>query len=191
MSGSRKGEKRGAAGRQRSRSIEDALGIEKPHGTHARRPGRTHEEYYRDVQKMVSGTTAATSEPRDVMLKAMRYFESQADEYLEMAQWLRRQVMNLRTEAELAANDLQLARVEAMVREFYNLAVDVAYKCAPYVHSRFASVQVNASANNNTGPVELMGIILREIDEANRGKPSWALPPTLELEANPVSEAAE
>jgi hypothetical protein len=188
MPGSRKGEKRGAAGRRR-RQESDALGIEKPHGKHARRPGRTHEEYYRDVVKFVNNETANQDEPREVMLEAMRYFQDQAREYLQMAQWLRRQVMNLRTQGELEANDLQLARVEAMVKDFYQTAVDVAYKCAPYVHSRFQAIAVHTSSNK--GPIEMMGLILNEIDEANRGRPSWApTPATLELEAE-HSEAAE
>jgi len=35
----------------------------------------------------------------------------------------------------------------------------------------------------NKGPIEVIGLILKEIEQANSDRPSWA-PPDLELEAN-------
>jgi hypothetical protein len=185
MSGSRKGEKRGAAGGKRTYKPTDALGVELPHGKHARRPSRSQEEYYRDIARVITGTTASESQPREVMLKAMRYFEAQADEYLEMARWLRRQLLGQMTPEDVQANDQQLAIVEGRVREFYLLMVDVAYKCAPYVHPRLQAIQVGSGAGKDSATI--LGQLLEEIDQTSRGRPSWA-PPTLELTANKPGE---
>jgi hypothetical protein len=185
MAGSRKGEKRGAAGRKRDYRPKDAIGVEKPHGKHARRPARSQEEYFRDITKVITGTTASQTEPREVMLKAMRYFEGQAEEYLEMAKWLRRQLLEPKTQDEIAASEAQLDAVEIRVRDFYMMAVDVAYKCAPYVHPRLQAIQMQHGASGSA--TSLIGALLDEIDQAARGKPSWA-PQTLELTANPANE---
>lgn len=185
MAGSRKGEKRGAAGRKRTYRPKDVLGVEMPHGKTARSSPRSKDEYFRDIVRVITGTTASASEPRDVMLKAMRYFEGQADEYLKMAQWLRGQLLEPKTDEQIKATDRQLEIVESRVREFYLLMVDVAYKCAPYMHARYQAIQM--LPGDGTNAMSAMGALLDEIDQISRGRPSWA-PPTLELTANQQTE---
>lgn len=185
MPGSMKGEKRGAAGshirkakaKPPRKSADAVTGVKKP------RKSVTHtkatEEYYRDIHRVINGETARDIQPRELMLKAMRYFDGLAEEHLRMAEWVLAQLTTMTAEQLVQADD-KIAMIEARVREYYLIAVDIAYKAAPYVHARLSAVQLTGA---NEGPIEVIGTLLKEIDEANRGRPTWA-PPTLELVAN-------
>lgn len=188
MGGSVKGEKRGAAGRvvgaakgkgapKAPRAPQQKIGgPEKPHRTHT----KASEEYYRDIHRVLNGETGREMQPRELMLEAMRYFHAQAEEHKQMAEWLLDQLKECKAKEDFEQWDVRNDFIGGRIREFYLIAVDIAYKAAPYVHARLSAVQVTGA---NNGPIEVVGMLLKEIDEANRGRPTWA-PPQLELVAS-------
>lgn len=194
MPGSRKGEKRGAAGRHRSSDLDAINALDSLEGIvntgpkrTGRKPGRSdtaNEQYYRDVTKFINGDTASQLEPREVMLKAMRWFEARAEEYVSMSRWLLGKLTELKTPEDFAAHDVQLQQVELRIRDYYNQAVDVAYKCAPFVHPRLSAVAMGGG--DFGGPVQVIGMLLEEIEALNQGRPSWA-PKEIELQAESVT----
>jgi hypothetical protein len=180
MAGSKKGERRGGkrAGTGQM-SAPKAPKVKLPTGGNngvKRGPARATEQYYRDITKAINGTTAKDREPRELMLKTMRYFEGLGDEQVAMATWLRDKLRTLKP-SEFKDWDEQLFVVERQIREYFLLATDVAYKCAPYCHSRLSAIQVTGP---NQGPLEVVGMMLEEIDILNRGRPTWA-PPELKV----------
>jgi hypothetical protein len=54
----------------------------------------------------------------------------------------------------------------------YTQALDAAFKAGPYYHSKLSP----GSGEISQSPLELMAIIVREIDDATRGRPTWAKP---------------
>lgn len=189
MGGSKKGERRGGkragtgqmsapksprAAKPKLLDGENLL----PRGNNGtkRGPARSSEQYYRDIVKVINGETAKDREPRELMLKTMRYFEGLGDEQVRMATWLRDKLNTLKPH-EFAEWDAQLYLIERQIREYFLLATDVAYKCAPYCHSRLSAIQVTGA---NQGPLEVVGMMLEEIDILNRGRPTWA-PPDLKV----------
>lgn len=188
MAGSKKGERRGGkragsgpmSAQKAPRAPTPAGPVVNSMAGKKTSPNRkATEEYYRSVVAVVSGEDARHREPRELMLKTMRYFEDLGDQHVQMCNWLLAQLKTLTPEKQ-AEMDTQLEYVERKIREFYLLATDVAYKCAPYVHARLSAVQVTGA---NQGPIEVVGMLLKEIDEANRGRPTWA-PPDLKLVAS-------
>lgn len=185
MAGSRKGERRG--GKRKGTTPKPStkpkvVEGERGKGGPLRRrkaPMRT-EEYYRDITKVISASTAALVEPREVMLEAMRYFHDIASESLQEEQYWLDKLRECKDQSEFKLVAEGIAQARLSTREFYLLAVDCGFKCAPYVHAKLSSMEVTGA---NKGPIEVVGLLLQEIDAANRDRPSWA-PPTLELEAN-------
>lgn len=164
----------------------DALGIVLPHdGDPLKRgrpmgPSKSTEEYYREVVAVATGDSAARVEVRDGMLEAFEYFIEEARSYRRMAQWVRDKIIECKTPDDFAAVDLQLDAVTTRVQNFYLLAADVGQKVLPYVHARLSAMVV---AGSNDGPIESIGLLLQEIDQLNRGRPTWA-PPEMKLVSN-------
>ena len=190
MSGSRKGERRG--GKRKGMPPKTAAHPTKPKkpttapvdvpGAPLRRrtaPIRT-EEYYRDIQRALSANGVALIEPRELMLEAMRYFYDEAREHREEQVFWLRKLAQCQSEKDFADVVAGIDQAKMSTREFYLLAVDCGFKCAPYVHAKLSSMEVTGA---NKGPIEVIGLILKEIEQANSDRPSWA-PPDLELEAN-------
>ena len=190
MAGSRKGERRG--GKRKGEEPKTpkrpkvpqkrTVGPSEAPGALLRRrtaPLRT-DEYYRDIQRVISGNNLALIEPREVMLEAMRYFHGLAQEHKEEQLFWLRKLAQCNDNAEFEAVAAGIDQARMATREFYLLAVDCGFKCAPYVHAKLSSMEVTGA---NKGPIEVIGLILKEIEQANSDRPSWA-PPDLELEAN-------
>ena len=202
MGGSRKGERRGGKrkstvvvpdgprGRPKNRKnrekIVNALGVPIP----KRIAPKATEQYYRDVQRVIGDspdTAAALIEPREVMLETMRYFHGRSREGLKYLNHII-STMPDQPSAEAAREiDAQIGIAEAQIKENALTASDVAFKVAPYVHPRLSSTEI---AGDSANPVQIVGILLKEIDMASRGRPTWA-PPTLELSANKEEEETE
>ena len=117
MSGSKKGEKRGAAGRKRR-----AEGIAPPRASKRHRsvtlPAKGSEQYMREIAAMVLGGSSRVL-PKDQMIKALRYFDDQAEDLLAMKQGLKKQLLDI----DPAATDpevLKLRRYERPARLLNN-----------------------------------------------------------------------
>lgn len=176
MPGSKKGEHRGAANKNHVRTAPaEPKKPRKPRSA----PVRT-EEYYREVTRVVTGTALDDAiEPRELMLEAMRYFHSLANESRQHAMHIMRSLAQCETDADFQKVDQALAGSELRTREMYLLAVECGYKVAPYIHAKLASIEVSGP---NKGPIEVMSLLLQEIASANADRPSWA-PADLDLEA--------
>lgn len=106
--------------------------------------------------------------PREVMLDAMRYFENTAIEYHDVLQ----QNLNLAgaepDETRRQIYEQHVVAAEGRMRDNLALAVDVAYKVAPFVHPRLAAVVTNPGSDAKN-PMNVLALLMQEIDEA--GKP--------------------
>lgn len=104
--------------------------------------------------------------PKEVMLAAMNFYEETAIEDVELMQ------ANLECAAvadspEAKAMFLEAAeQFEGRVRINLNLAVDVAYKVAPFIHPKLAAIITNPGSTDN--PLNILGTLLRDLDEAGR-----------------------
>lgn len=184
MAGSRKGERRG--GRRKGTPPTTppevaAIGKSKAVRKKVHAPKRT-EEYYREITRVINGSTAADIEPREVMLEAMRFFHGKANEEKSLMVDMARQLGRCTTDTQFAMMGDLLAASELRVREMYLLAVDCGFKVAPYVHAKLSSMEITGP---DKAPIEIIGTLLHEIAEANRGRPTW-MPETLELEAERI-----
>lgn len=190
MPGSRKGERRGGAKPKIVRSPKPpkpstgrgfGTGGGRAKGTpNKQKPEeRTREEVSRILashrpvaqkEKMIEAyaivTGAKVRMPKDVMLDAMRFFEENAMEWrdVEIAN-MERSAATQVPEAR-AVFESAVATAHARGRESLMLAVDVAYKVAPFVHPRLAAVMTDAGAGQN--PMNAVAQLFRELDEAGR-----------------------
>lgn len=104
--------------------------------------------------------------PKDVMLDAMRFFEESAIEWGEVLRANLEQSAAARTPEEVAVFEGAVGVAENRMREYVTMAVDVAYKAAPYVHPRLAAVITNPGGDKSAG--NLISDLFRELDEAGR-----------------------
>lgn len=104
--------------------------------------------------------------PKDVMLDAMRYFEESAIEWGEVLRANMQQSAMARTPEQTAIFETAVSVAEMRMREYVAMAVDVAYKAAPYVHPRLAAVMT--SPGDDKDPGSLISQLFRELDEAGR-----------------------
>lgn len=191
MPGSRKGEKRGAAGRMRNAE----LGVEMQHAQQPEKPKRGQgergrdrrtEDYYRQVVRYVNEDLTET-EPRELMLRAMRWFEGRADEALQQRAAFVQSIAEMPPEqlaklspADAMNLDVHLAKIEQSITANLLQAVDVGFKVAPYVHPRLSAIAVAPATGS---PSNIMGRLMQEIELLSRGKPSWQMGEVLELPA--------
>jgi hypothetical protein len=189
MPGSRKGERRGGAKPRIVRTPKPPK-VSAPSWRHNGRPKgaknkpKVELEIREGVNRVLSRTnlTVAQKEreieayfmavgrrlrmPKEVMLDAMRYFEGQAVEWGEV------QHANLIKSAMASSDEERRIFEEAVgvadqrLRENLTMAVDVAYKVAPYVHPRLAALMTNAGQEAN--PMNAIAMLFKELDEAGR-----------------------
>lgn len=183
MSGSKKGERRGGAklGRRRSPFVNGhKIKGGRPAGAKSA-PRIDHEvtkilnshaspaERERKMETYFIVTGRRIRMPREVMLDAMRYFEETAIEYHD--------VLQANLDASAAADtpearevyETAVAVAENRMRENLSLAVDVAYKVAPFCHPRLAAIVTNPGADAKN-PFNVLSLLMQDIDEA--GKPA-------------------
>ena len=173
--GSKKGEHRGAA----KRAIMKGAG-KNPEGrprsmkspfNHEMREIINNARNSKDMERKVKDYFLITGKrmrmPRDVMIDAMRYFEETALDYHEVLQ----QNMELAAEAETpeqrAVFEQGVAYAEGRMRESLSLAVDVAYKAAPFCHPRLAAIVTNPGGDGK-GPFNVLALLMQDLDEAGK-----------------------
>jgi hypothetical protein len=172
MAGSKKGERRGGA----KKKLTDPAPKRTARQLSVQLPRKCSEDYARQVTMMVNAppTTGqrAPTPPRDMMWKAQEYFHDLALDYLEQGRFLIAQMHLAPTREDLEKLHLEHDWVKEKANAMMTQALDAAFKAGPYYHSKMSP----GSAALNESPQELMAIIIREIDDAARGRPTWASP---------------
>lgn len=181
MSGSKKGERRGGAkpGHIRKSAAPAKRKAGRPPGSKNRpkvtiEPGIVRilnkripvERKERDLEMYFTVTGRRVRLPKEVMLDAMRYFEEGAIEYSEV----------LRANMEAAAKETSpqaqailsaaIAAAEGQVDKYVSMAVDVAYKAAPYIHPRLAAFI--SRQGDDKSPTNLLQLLMQDLDEAGQ-----------------------
>ena len=192
MSGSKKGERRGGA-KKRPYALANLKGKRGP-GAKGQKLKPVVEIAKEVIQILGSRAEVGTKEeklehyfvvtgkrlrlPKEVMLAAMSFYEETAIEDIELMQ------ANLECAGkseDKEARDIFLGAAEQFEnRARINLttAVDVAYKVAPYIHPRLSAIMTNPGSNDS--PLNILGILLRDLDEAGR--------PARYIDAEPVDK---
>lgn len=104
--------------------------------------------------------------PKEVMLDAMRYFEEAAIEWAEVVRANMAPLAAAETPEARAVFEQAITFAEGRVREYILMAVDVAYKAAPYVHPRLAAIITNPGSGDS--PLNAVAALFRDLDEAGR-----------------------
>jgi len=170
MAGSRKGEHRGGA----KKKLGDAAPRRTARQQTVKLPTKFSEDYARQVLMMaevVPGKRPRTP-PRELMWEVQEFFHDLALDFLGQVRFIRKQTLLVTTEEEMKALDIQLTWAEGKAQQMYRDALDAAFKAGPYYHSKMSP----GSGEISQSPLELMAIIVREIDDATRGRPTWAKP---------------
>jgi len=106
--------------------------------------------------------------PREVMLDAMRFFEDQAVDYHEVMTANMDLAARAETDQARALYEQHVTAAEVKLNQSLTMAVDVAYKVAPFCHPRLAAVVTNP-AGDAKNPFNVLALLMRDLDEA--GKP--------------------
>lgn len=171
MAGSRKGEHRGGA----KKRITDPAPKRTARQTTVKLPTKFSEDYVRQIAMVVqappTGKRMATP-PRELMWKVQEHFHDLALDYQAQGRFLMKQMHLAKSRKELEALHLEHDWVNEKVNAMLSQALDAAFKAAPYYHSKLSP----GSGTVNESPLDLMAIIVREIDDATRGRPTWARP---------------
>lgn len=107
--------------------------------------------------------------PREVMLDAMRFFEDQAVEYHEVMTANMELAAGAEDDAVRQIYEQHVAAAEMKLNQSLGMAVDVAYKVAPFCHPRLAAVITNP-AGDAKNPFNVLALLMQDLDEA--GKPA-------------------
>lgn len=180
MSGSKKGERRGGArpghirktpprhsfgGRKKGSKNKPKIDPEVVRILNKRVPVAARE---RELEMYFTVTGRRTRLPKDVMLSAMRYFEENAIEYSEVLRANMDAEARADTPEARAVLGAAVAAAEGQVDKYLAMAVDVAYKAAPFMHPRLAALITNPGGDRNAA--DLLQLLMSDLDEA--GKPA-------------------
>lgn len=167
MGGSKKGEHRGNA---KKRALEGDILNPVPSGGTNRR--KYTEEYLHQVVRFVNDDEEALGLlPRDAIQRAQDFFQKEAQEAIGYYDWLRELSTQPMTKEE--AEDLE-QRMAATKREARSLMAEMsnqAFKNLPYFHAK-----ASPDAMEEINPIDVVRTMLREIDDATRGRPTWMKP---------------
>ena len=175
MAGSKRGERRGAAKGGQSRIAKNPRGRPKtrksqldPEIRQILLKSSGSKETERKLEDYFLITGKRMRMPRDVMIDAMRYFEETALEYHDVLQQNLQLAAQAETPEQREVFEQGVAYAETRMRESLSLAVDVAYKAAPFCHPRLAAVVTNPGSGGD-GPLNVLALLMQDLDEA--GKP--------------------
>lgn len=183
MAGSRKGERRGGAkpGRIRKKVPIRADPIKRAKGSRKGIPNKSRFNPQIGIILDKQKTPMAREQelemyflavgkrmrlPKEVMLDAMRYFEETGIEWGEVVRANMMKSALSKTPEEQQIFEAAIAGAEQRMREYIMMAVDVAYKVAPYVHPRLAAIITNPGSSES--PLNAVASLFRELDEAGR-----------------------
>lgn len=191
MSGSRKGERRGGAKpghvRKPTKLVSGSTPKKRGFGTGAGRSiGTSPKSKFDPVLGVILNKQLAPLEkerelemyflvvgkrmrlPKEVMIDAMQYFEQVGIDWCNVVRENMKMLGGARTLEARQVFERAIEFAESRVTQYILMAVDVAYKAAPYVHPRLAAVVTNPGGDRSAGT--LLDILMRDLDEA--GKPA-------------------
>ena len=186
MAGSRKGEHRGAANPNRTKPARPgspmaaARKAAKPRKLKTppfddpvlksivkSRLGPAKVERQLEIYKMVSGSDVTV--PKDAMLEVLSYFRETTHDYHKVMLANMERADTAPTAQAREVYEMAAAAAEQKVKEYAMLTLDAGARAAPFCHPRLAAV-VDATRNQGQNPWNILGLLLRDIDEA--GKPA-------------------
>lgn len=135
--------------------------------TKVRGKGRLTEERERYMHALITGSAGRNAEmlPKEVLFEGMHYFLDLARTFADLVR------ANSRLEVEAGqrpALDLLIARYQAETDKYYIMAMDVAFKAAPFYHAKLAAVAM--LGGNDPNKRDTISEILDEIDASSRAK---------------------
>lgn len=181
MPGSRKGERRGGAkpghirktpkvpkkpgkpGRPRGAPNKSKFDPELGVILNKRMPALAREQ---ELEMYFTVTGRRMRLPREVMLDAMRYFEETAIEYGEVLRANMQAAAGADSKEAREIYGKAVASAENLLRENLTMAVDVAYKVAPYLHPRLAAFITKPG--DDSSPASMLALLMKDLDEAGR-----------------------
>lgn len=102
--------------------------------------------------------------PKEVMLDAMRYFEEMGIDWADVVRENMRLLAGAQSDEARDIYERAIEFAETRVREHILMAVDVAYKAAPYLHPRLAALITNPGADQS--PLNAISQLFKDLDEA-------------------------
>jgi len=175
MAGSRKGDRRGAARKR----ITDPVAVVTARATAI--PRKNSEAYMREIAMVLTATPGHVNlEPKYLLLEGQNYFWREVLELQKTVKQVEHHISHVDTtnRAEVEQLDELLDQIKRQVRDNMVMAGEFARNAAPYFHPRKGAVP--DSISDVSDPMEVLRLLLREIDEMSRGKPTW-MPGTLKL----------
>ena len=109
--------------------------------------------------------------PRDAIQRAQDFFHKEANEALEYYEFLRSLLDQPKTVEESEELESRLAATKREIRSLMAEMSNQAFKNLPYFHAK-----ASPDDNEDINPMDVVRQILREIDDATRGKPTWMKP---------------
>lgn len=156
MSGSKKGEHRGAA----KRAAKKAAGTKPKYGVKPFGPNKITREIENEIARILNPGDLAYLMPKEQMLIAMR------EHMAEFAEWKAMQQAEMATSPITTDTIRRAAFASAKAREALILATDASYKAAPFLHPRLAALAM--VPNDNDNPRGIVQAMLDEIDQRSR-----------------------
>ena len=170
MAGSKRGEHRGNA---KKRALEGDIlePTERPGAGRAARHRHT-EEYLHQVVRYVNGDPDAPGMlPRDAIQRAQDFFQKEAAEAIGYYDWLKELSTQPMTKEEAEELERRMLSTKREARSLMAEMSNQAFKNLPYFHAKASPDVVD-----ETNPIEIVRTLLREIDDATRGRPTWMKP---------------
>jgi hypothetical protein len=106
--------------------------------------------------------------PRDAIQRAQDFFHKEANEALEYYAWLRTLLGQEMTKEESEGLEGRMASTKREIRSLMAEMSNQAFKNLPYFHAK-----PSPQEGDQQNPLDVVKQMFREIDDANRGRPTW------------------
>jgi hypothetical protein len=133
---------------------------------------RHTEEYLHEVVRFVHNAESDPGMlPRDAIQRAQDFFHQEATEAIAYYDWLMTLVGQPMSKEESEELENRLLSTKREIRNSMIEMSNQAFKNLPYFHAK-----ASPDATDETNPIEVVRAMLREIDDATRGRPTWMKP---------------
>jgi hypothetical protein len=106
--------------------------------------------------------------PRDAIQRAQDFFHKEANEAMEYYAWLRTLLGQEMTKEESEGLEGRMASTKREIRSLMAEMSNQAFKNLPYFHAKPCPQE-----GDQQNPLDVVKQMFREIDDANRGRPTW------------------
>ncbi len=106
--------------------------------------------------------------PRDAIQRAQDFFHKEANEALEYYAWLRTLLGQEMTKEKSEGLEGRMASTKREIRSLMAEMSNQAFKNLPYFHAK-----ASPEEGDQQNPLDVVKQMFREIDDANRGRPTW------------------